>query len=191
MRRVDGHLLLIGRHEHPDNIRERRLFEAAQRIARRADQLYRWRWQGGGDPDRLWDRWQVQALIGPVGDWTESMYLAYDGFGVDPLPVMVGGLRYLFAADIIDPFTPSRIDPPVLLRSWELMPHDGVPDAPGSPTVRKSNAARLRNLGRQLDQHRLLDHPFAATKLGWEQLLQVRRLKIGEDSRGRPAVVPA
>jgi hypothetical protein len=172
VRRI-GRLVLVGRRELPSSSPvERVLHDLAMSQARKAEALFRWRWP---DEQSRWNEWQVVALTG-TSPWDRARFCVYEGFGVTPFPVLTGGVDYRPTVDTADLFEASRVDPPLLHRSWKLF---GPGDVDGGNHGRQAGfIERLKTLGRQLDRRQLTEHPFSATQRSWERLLAMRGLSI-------------
>jgi len=170
-------LVLVGRNE-PVSSETRSVRRVTDPLRERAHAAWRERW-----PDRYedWSRWNVQALIGPFGNWTYVDFLTYAGLGSTATPHLVHQLRYVPLIDHIDPVDVDPFNPPVLHHSWKVLPESGQAETRGW-------VERLRRLEIQLGG--LLDHPDAQTVQGFKKLLARRGLELREVGWGQFRLLP-
>jgi hypothetical protein len=174
------HLVLIGRHEEATVDTELvRAFTDPYRA--QAERAWRERW-----PDRIdaWNDWHVQAMIGSFGAWTYVDFLRYDGFGRSYTPVLVERLRFVPRLGLIDPYTVTAPDPPILHGSWRLLPEGGLPEKGRGWRDRSSRREHLRSIDRKLRRLGAFDHPDAGTRDGWKRVLTHYRVQVREDANG-------
>ena len=184
-------LVLVGRTEPAteDNHMVRKVADAHGEHAAR---IFEWRW-----PEKAaeWDRWNVVGLVGRFGQWKLVEFQRWEGLGERAVPVLRGALRFWPDLDVINPEEVSRVNPPVLHRSWKLLPPSGVVHRPhddprGSPKERPGWVNRLRAVEIKLDRLGLLDHPLAGRLRDWERLLDQNRVRLDEgEAVGRFALV--
>ncbi len=118
----------------------------------------------------LLERVNVVVLSGPWGRWNRYDAQVWVGLGarVDP------SLLTTFTANLNrDDCTVSmydRVDPPIMLESWRLLPsYDGVKNS-DTEQLRKAST-KLRKLG-------ILYHPHAASRRGLDYLLTRRSVRL-------------
>ena len=168
-------LILIGRQEPTtEDNRSIRMF-MKERLDR-AEWLWRYRW---AERPADWDSWNVVALHGAFGAWSMIDFQTWKDLGRVPVPELVRVLRYVPAADMIDPIDVDPYDPPVLIGAHRLL-------APPPKSVKGSRYKGTRSdqayhFNQMLERHGLLADPRIHSKRGFRRALEEQRLAVSPD----------
>lgn len=174
----------VGRDEVPDED-TRPLFD---RLAALRDRAYAAWLDRYPDERGLWHRWHTMGLVGPFGKWHTVDFEMWAGFGRDVVPVLQHRLRYVVAADQVDPVAPP-LDPPVLHHpSRVLTPGTLMRLFKMDARLAGSSYEKLQNAEACLKRESLLDPWHAPTRTAWMRLLAQQGVRIEGSLPGKIVV---